>query len=389
MSNIIIYYKDDYVKKDGTSSIFLQLHLNNKKVIVNTGISVSAEFFDIENKAVKKTHPYAGDYNLIINKAKSKANDILIRYRLMGRDLSPDIFKKEYKNPCNAIDFYGWMENEIKEASGILEPSTISQRRCILRKLKSYKREATFSDINLEFIDGFEKWLKTTKKNKIGTIYKNLRLLSIYVNIAIKKELIHKSPFEHKRLKKGIPDHIYLDKKELIKLIDLYVNQRMRFNYHKTLHYFLFACMTGLRISDVKRLKKEMIYNDVLIMEPKKTKNTTGRIIKVPLTFFAKRLIKDAGQYKITGNIFDTYSDQKTNQYLKDIAKYAGIEKSLTSRIARHTFASLFLEETDDLATLQQLLGHSSIMQTMIYAHVSEKKKQDQIKKFENYLSRN
>ena len=129
-----------------------------------------------------------------------------------------------------------------------------------------------------------------------------------------------------------------------------------------------------------------MIINNILIFEPQKTKNTTGKTIKVPLTDFARKLIQDAGRFRVSGNIFDTYSDQKTNVYLKDIAILCGIKKNITFHIARHTFATLFLEETDDLATLQQLLGHSSIMQTMVYAHVSEMKKKIQIKKFEKVL---
>lgn len=387
MSNIIVYYKDHYIKKDGTSSIFLQLHFGKKKVIVTTGISVRPEFFDYDNKSIKKNHHRANDYNLLINQAKARANDILIRYRLMEKTISPENFKREFYNPSNYINFYGWMNQEIEESRGVLSIATIRQRKCILNKLREFKKEATFADINLEYIDGFEKWLKVKKGNNINTRYKNLKILNIYINVAIKKELMQSNPFIHKRLKKGPSNIIYIEKPELKKLIDLYINHKMRYNYHKILHYFLFACMTGLRISDVKRIKSEMILNDILVIEPVKTKNTTAKIIKIPLTSFAKRLIDDAGQFKVAGIIFDTYSDQKTNQYLKDIAKYAGIEKSITFHVARHTFATLFLEETSDLATLQQLLGHSSIMQTMIYAHVSEKKKREQIKKFEEIIN--
>jgi len=54
--------------------------------------------------------------------------------------------------------------------------------------------------------------------------------------------------------------------------------------------------------------------------------------------------------------------------------------------LSRHTFATLFLEKTGDLATLQKLMGHASITQTMIYAHVSESKKKKQIRVFDNYM---
>ena len=54
---------------------------------------------------------------------------------------------------------------------------------------------------------------------------------------------------------------------------------------------------------------------------------------------------------------------------------------------ARHTFATLFLEKLNDVAVLQQLLGHSNIRQTMEYVHVSEKKKIEQMKIFDSYFT--
>jgi len=83
------------------------------------------------------------------------------------------------------------------------------------------------------------------------------------------------------------------------------------------------------------------------------------------------------------GRIFDCYTDQVTNRYLKDIAKLLKIRKTITYHVSRHTFATLFLDKTNDLATLQKLMGHHSIAQTMVYAHVSETKKREQIRVFD------
>jgi len=66
---------------------------------------------------------------------------------------------------------------------------------------------------------------------------------------------------------------------------------------------------------------------------------------------------------------------------LKKIADYANINKEISFHSARHTFATFFLEKTDDLATLQRLMGHSSISQTMVYVHLTEKKKVEQMQR--------
>ena len=129
-----------------------------------------------------------------------------------------------------------------------------------------------------------------------------------------------------------------------------------------------------------------MIVNDTIHLVPKKIKNVNNAVTTIPLCKAAKRLIKDAGKYKVSGRIFETYSDQKTNEYIKDVARYLGINKDLHFHVARHTFATLFLEKTGDLASLQKLLGHASIIQTMVYVHVSETKKREQIKVFDAYI---
>lgn len=59
------------------------------------------------------------------------------------------------------------------------------------------------------------------------------------------------------------------------------------------------------------------------------------------------------------------------------IAKQVGIEKPLSSKAGRHTYATIFLRKTKDLSTLKDILGHSDYRETLIYAHVMEDSKID------------
>ena len=60
------------------------------------------------------------------------------------------------------------------------------------------------------------------------------------------------------------------------------------------------------------------------------------------------------------------------NRQIKTIAKTCGITKKISFHVGRHTFATNFLRAGGDVISLQNLLGHSSVKQTMIYVHIVE-----------------
>lgn len=58
---------------------------------------------------------------------------------------------------------------------------------------------------------------------------------------------------------------------------------------------------------------------------------------------------------------------------VRTYAKYVGIEKKVTPHTLRHSFATTLIKKWADIRSIQQLLGHSSIMTTQIYTHIDDK----------------
>ena len=109
---------------------------------------------------------------------------------------------------------------------------------------------------------------------------------------------------------------------------------------------------------------------DLLVFVMIKTTNSTGKIVKIPLMEFAKKLIDDEGPFHIKNRVFNCISEQKMRDYIKTVAKSLDITKNVNWYSSRHTFATIFLRNTNNLLALQKLLGHANIRDTMKYTHI-------------------
>lgn len=87
-------------------------------------------------------------------------------------------------------------------------------------------------------------------------------------------------------------------------------------------------------------------------------------------------------QIKKTGWFFinklgNQLSDQSVRNMIVKYCNIAGIQMHITPHMFRHSFATLLLEEDVDIRYIQRLLGHSSIVTTQIYTHVTSRKQRD------------
>lgn len=75
------------------------------------------------------------------------------------------------------------------------------------------------------------------------------------------------------------------------------------------------------------------------------------------------------------GQLLPVISNQKMNDYLKEIAIVCGIDKNVTFHLARHTFATtVTLANGVPIESVSKMLGHTDIRTTQIYAKVIDTK---------------
>ena len=385
MPSVKVHIDSKKPRKDGTCAIYLIVHIDYKSLKFNTGVTTDPNLWDAEKKRITGKSKQVKDDNLIIEKCLALMNDIFVRYRLQNAELSPETLRNEWKNPARRVDFFAFFEEALKEKKGSITHSTWIHHKSIIGTIKLFKPILAFADITPDYIDRLQRWLKKEQKNDVNTIHGKMRVLRNYLNIAIRKGIISENPFKQVKLKKAAVNRVALSAEELEQLWNLYKSDKLSEPRKKILRHFLFMCFTGVRISDLRAFTTGNIVSESLVYSAFKTREIKKEPIVVPLNRYALELIADEGPNPMN-KLFRTISEQKMNEAIKEIVKAAEIYKEITNHSGRHTFATVWLAKTHDLAQLQALLGHSDITTTMMYVHITEEETRKQMKIFESEL---
>lgn len=127
------------------------------------------------------------------------------------------------------------------------------------------------------------------------------------------------------------------------------------------------ALMTGMRRSEILGMEWQNVDRKRGIIYVLKTKSAKPR--EIPIAGKLARVLTDLGP-KDAGRVFDIPVITIRRHFLKAL-RAAGIH-SFRFHDLRHTFASWFMMKGGNIYTLQKLLGHSSVVMTMRYAHLSQ-----------------
>lgn len=386
MSTIKVVQNKQRIKKDGAAPVYISFYLNSEKVVIPCKVSVPTKKFDEKSGLMRGTTPEARDTNLIITKVKSTVNDILVRSRLRGINLNKEAFIREYNNPSDYKSFHEFVKSYQRIKARELELGTYAHHKCCMKKFQEYCPALQFHELTTEFLKDYFYYMKRTLDNADSTAYRNMSTIKIYVTAALKKGYMEKDPFDDFRIKRIKSNIDYLTEEELSKFVQLYHQHSLPERFHVSLRFFLFMCFTSLHISDARAVTIDQISNGILTYYRIKNRNSKPEPIKIPLPIPALNIIKEAMGERQQGRVFSNIQcDQVINRQIKEIAKILEINKSISAKTGRHSFATIFLRKTKDVATLQKLLGHSNLKETMIYAHVIDESMYEGIQCFNEF----
>jgi len=389
MSKINIYYRSDS-KDKSHGYIWIKFYVNSDKINFSTHVKCDLANWDDKKFRVKTADKDAKDKNLIISNVESRINDIFVKYRLRNKKPTKDGFLKAYNRQDDFETFFDFCEVYQKEVS-YLEAGTIANHNKALNKLKEFQPNLTFDDIDHDFIVRyFNAHLLKTSENKLTTAYKDMANIKKYVRAAMRRGYIETNPFAEFKIKKIDCDYTYLTKDELMRMLKLYYSGKLDPELYKTLQFFLYTCFGSQHITDALKTNIEDISDEVLTYYRIKNRNRKPEKVEVSVSEMLKSIVSDIIGYRKKGLIFmNMPAEQTMNKYLKAICKRddVKINKNISIKTGRHTFATFYLSETKDLHALKEEMGHSDIRETLKYAHVLDVDKRKNIKCFDQCMT--
>lgn len=410
MANIkyIVRTRKDCLNKEGKSIIFLRYTHKSRVTYISTGRSINPDWWNIRNQQVKQGYKGFSLFNQYLDKFRQRVEDYV--HDALSKDKDPTIEfireklkqKKEDKaKETPYIDFFTYFLQFINVGKTTKAKTTITGYENTFRHFKAYEkhigRPLTFESFDLNFYDSFLHYLSETKglgKNASG---KQIKTLKTILNDAIERGHKVNMSFKSKKFKVLSEDAetIYLTEKEIDTLMALDLSNN--FKLERVRDLFVVGCFTGLRFSDFTQIRQENIKTDYIQI---KTKKTSQNVI-IPLHHCVRMILDKYKEYP--NSLPPSISNQKMNNYLKDIGKLGGfnedivitkqkgnnkIEKVykkyelLTTHGARRSFSTNLFKQGFPAISIMKITGHKTEKAFMRYIKINEAENAFHLKQF-------
>ena len=383
----LLFYTKKSKNKSEFSTIYLRITVKGRRSEIPTGQTVLTSLWCPESGKLKGNGQQAKAINSLLDNYKLKVfssyNELIfankevtaetLKNRFLGIDEKAitivEVFKDHNKMVFSLIgksySFGTWKRYE-----------TSLNHTIEFMKWKYNVSDMEVKNIKPEFISYYDLWFRTIRNCCNNTSVKYLKNFRKIIKLCLDNEWINKDPFINYKTKLQPVDKNFLNEEQLESIVNKeFKSERLSL----VRDIFIFSCFTGLAYVDIKNLKYDDISTNISGTRFIKIKRTKTKVeASIPLLPIAENILskyKNNPKCLNQNLVLPILSNQKMNEYLKEIADLCEITEELTFHCARHTFATtVTLNNGVPIETVSKMLGHSTIRMTQHYAKILDSK---------------
>lgn len=381
---VLFFVKRNAAKKNGNAPIIARITIDQIVAQFNTKLEINPINWSVSAGKAAGRSAEAVSINSMLDSIRSSVHQhyhsLLVMDGYVTAERVKNAFLGKIERGKTLIEFFE-MHNEqylqkvkMNTTDKTYSRYELTKKRLIeFMKLKYSVSDMLIKEINVVFIDNFLLHIKNHYGCTHNTAMKFVQRFRTVVNFAKNTGLVTADPFGNYKVKFEQTDRDYLTMEEITAIYNKkFTSKRLE----QVRDLFIFSCYTALSYIDVCELTQENIRTsfdgNLWIMTKRHKTNVASniRLLEVP-----KAILEKYKDKLPNGMILPIISNQKVNDYLKEIATICNINKNLTFHVARHSCAtSVLIANGVPIETVSKILGHTNIRTTQIYARITDVK---------------
>ena len=370
-------------KKDGvliTENVPIRMRVNfaSKRIEFTTGYRIDATKWDADKQRVKngcsnKLKQSASEINASLLEYYTEIQSIFKRFEVEDVMPTPEQIKEAFnalhkpvseepkpKKEALPCDFFQVFDDFVEDCGrqNNWTDSTFEKFAAVKNHLTNFREGLTFEFFDERGLNDYVGYLRDVKEMRNTTIGKQLSFLKWFLRWAFKKGVHQNNAYDSykPKLKSAQKKIIFLTWNELNRLREFKIPSNKQ-ALERVRDVFLFQCFTGLRYSDVFNLRRSDIKGDHIEVTTVKTSDS----LIIELNNHSKAILD---KYKDVAfeddKVLPVITNQKMNDYLKELAELAGIDEPIRQTYYKGN------ERIDEVTPKYALLGTHAGRRTFI-----------------------
>lgn len=353
--------------------IRMRIMYNGKRVELTTGYRIDVSKWDSDKQRAKngttnKLKQSASEINADLADYYTTIQTIFKEYEILEKIPTPEQIKQAFSSKVKSdsvevkdkVSLFEVFDEFVKESGeqNNWSSSTHAKFATVKKHLQAFDIRLTFESLDESRLDDYAKYLSHKKKMRNTTIIKQIKFLKWFLRWASRKGYNQNNDYEYFAPKPKVVEKkvIFLKWSELMHLKDFPIPSEKKY-LERVRDVFLFCCFTSLRYSDVYNLRRSDVKDSHIEVTTIKTHDN----LTIQFNKYSQEILEKYKDVHFEDDkVLPVISNQKMNDYLKELGELAGIDEPIRETYYKGN------KRIDEVSPKYQLLGTHTARRSFI-----------------------